>query len=116
MTKFLRIESQLKQSNPWDFLYLQIKFKTRLKFWMWGLNFVSDLAQVEEVKYIASCNIFSCRLINQSNICLGNFCFVINTGSTFKLDGKSLFEGAQATYLIVNICLLYTYTVVRKNA
>ena len=29
---------------------------------------------------------------------------------------KIWFEGAQATYLVVNNRLLYTYTVVRKNA
>ena len=29
---------------------------------------------------------------------------------------KIWFEGAQATNLVVNISLLYTYTVVRENA
>ena len=40
-------------------LYLKIKSKTRLKSWIWVLNFVSDLAQDGEAKCIASCNIFS---------------------------------------------------------
>ena len=29
---------------------------------------------------------------------------------------KIRFEGVQATYLVVNISLLYAYTVVRENA
>ena len=49
----------MKKSNGESSLCLQIKYKTRLKSWIWGLNFVSDLAQVGEARYIASCNILS---------------------------------------------------------
>ena len=99
-----------------SFVYLQIKSKTRLKSWIWGLNFVSDMAQVGEAKYIASFNNFS------SNYSIEylpwEIFFVMNTGYTVHLNrmAKIWFEGAHATYLVTNISLLYTNTVVRENA
>ena len=54
-TKVLSFESQLKKLNFKFSFFLQVKFKTRLKSCIFGLNFVSDLAQVGEVRYIASC-------------------------------------------------------------
>ena len=53
----LKFESQLKKSLT----LLQVKTKTRLKFCILGLNFVNDLAQVWEARYIAFCNMFSVK-------------------------------------------------------
>ena len=49
-TTLLRFESQLKSCNCLACLYLQVKPKTRLKSYIFGLNFVSDLAQFEGSK------------------------------------------------------------------
>ena len=58
-TRFLTSESQLKKVAFQSFFCLQFKSKTRLKSYIWELNFVSDLVQVGAVKYIASCNILA---------------------------------------------------------
>ena len=55
------MKTNWKKSNLESSPYLQIKSKTRLKYWISELNFVSDLAQVREAKYIASWNIFSSK-------------------------------------------------------
>ena len=59
-TKVLRFGSQSKKVN-YSVLYLEMKSKARLKFCVFGLNFVSDSAQVgpEARCIIASCNILA---------------------------------------------------------
>ena len=51
--------------------------KTRLKFCILGLNFVSDLAQVGEVKCITSCNILA---VNNNSVkySLTDYCLLHN--------------------------------------
>ena len=102
--KFLGIESQLKQSNWWVFPLLTDQVKTRLKSWIWGLNFVIAFAQIGEAKYIASNNFSS----NQSIVYLPGEIFVLSWILVIHLNwmAKILFEGAQATYLVINISLL----------
>ena len=48
ITKFLGFESQLKTSNCWVFILLTDQVQKRLKSWILELNFVCDLAQVDE--------------------------------------------------------------------
>ena len=51
----------MKTSNCWVFTLLTDQVQKRLKSWILELNFVSDLAQVDEAKYTASYNIFSSK-------------------------------------------------------
>ena len=55
-TRFLKFESQSNRSLP----LLQVKFKTRLKSIILGLNFVTWFKSGKS-RYIAFCNIFSIK-------------------------------------------------------
>ena len=55
-TKFLRFDGQLNTSLP----LLQVKFKTHLKSYILGLNFVT-WPKSGKSRYIAFCNIFSIK-------------------------------------------------------
>ena len=73
------------------------------------------MAQVGEAKYIASFNNFSS---NYSIEYLPWEIFFLSWIRVIHLNrmAKIWFEGAHATYLVTNISLLYTNTVVRENA
>ena len=58
-TRFLTFESQLKKLSCSILLLLAIYVQNTFKILHLGIRFVSDLALVGEVKYIASCNILA---------------------------------------------------------
>ena len=57
--KFFRFENQLEKLNSLVLLLLTSQIQNTLKILRLGLNFESDLVQVEANKVIAFCNIFS---------------------------------------------------------
>ena len=92
-TKFLRFGNQLNKSLS----LLQVKFKTRLKSYILGLNFVTR-PKSGKSRYIAFCNIFSIKYCTR-RFAFEDFCFVIKitsfrnictTGGPGILDSTSI--------------------------
>ena len=61
LTKFFEFGKPIEKIKPVSLLFAYRSSPKHIKILNLGLNFVSDLAQVEEARYIASCNIFKSK-------------------------------------------------------